>query len=229
MATVFSVATQPLTLLMMFDTSASIAPNLARVREAARTAVSALAKDDRARIGTFGHEIAISPHLTGDKDVLARVIREEIWPGLHTRLWDALSLSMRQLSTDSGRRALVVLSDGRDSSTLNSGQMNASRSATRTLATRDDWTVYAVNVGTTIDRPLVEIVEDTGGRTVRVGRASELPGAFAGVMDELRHQYLIGIPTDKRDGKLHQLEVRVRRPDVTVRARRTYQAGDAAK
>lgn len=228
-STVFTTSPQALTLLMMFDTSASVAPDLRRVREAARTAVSALGSQDRASIGTFGHEIAVNPHLTGDKEVLARVIREEVWPGLKTRLWDALSLALRQLANDSGRRALIVLSDGRDSSTIGSGQMAAARTSTRSLALRDDWTVYAVNVGTAIDRQLTEIVDDTGGRAVRLRRASELAGAFAGFMEELRHQYLLGIPAEEPDGRLHRIEVRVRRPHMTVRARQAYQAEGGSK
>lgn len=220
----FSTSLQPLTLLLMFDTSASLAQNMDQIRLAANACIGALDRDDRARVGTFGHEIAISPHLTADKSILLRVVREELWPGLKTRLWDGLKLALGQLRRETGRRALIVLSDGRDSSTIDGTTQAASRSAVRAMATADDWTVYVVNVGTTIDRSLVEIVEDTGGRAVRVARAAGLAAAYAGVMDELRHQYLLGFVTESADGLVHTIEVRSLRPGLTIRARRTYQA-----
>lgn len=223
-ATVFSTSPQPLTLLLMFDTSASLAQNLDQVRLAANTFIDALGANDRARIGTFGHEIAISPHLTGDKSILLRVVREEIWPGITTRLWDGLNLALKQLTRESGRRALVVLSDGRDSSSLDGSTRSSARSAVLALATTDDWTVYAVNVGTSIDRALVEIVEETGGRAAQATRASGLAAVYAGVMSELRHQYLLGFAMEHADGAIHSIEVRPLRPGLTIRARKTYKA-----
>jgi VWFA-related protein len=227
--TVFDTTPQPLTLLLMFDTSASLANNLDNVRLAATACVAALKAGDRARLGTFGHEIAISPHLTGDKSILARVIREEIWPGVRTRLWDGLHLGLSGLAGETGRRALIVLSDGRDSSSRHQSNTSASRAAVRAAATADDWSVYAVNVATGIDRALVEIVNDTGGRAVRTDRPSGLATAYAGVMNELRHQYLLGFAAAQSDGAIHTIDVRVRRPGLTVRARRVYRADGVAK
>ena len=227
--TVFDTTAQPLTLLLMFDTSASIAPNLDKVRLAANAAVAALTVGDRARIGTFGHEIAISPHLTGDQSILTRVIREEIWPGVRTRLWDALRRALEDLSGETGRRALVVLSDGRDSSSRDQSKITASRAAVRASATSDDWSVYAVSVAGSIDRSLVEIVNETGGRAIRTAGPSDLTTGYTSVMNELRHQYLLGFAAAQSDGAIHTIDVRVRRPGLTVRARRVYRADGVPK
>lgn len=228
--TVFATAAQPLTLLLMFDTSASIAPSLDKVRQAALACIDALQPGDRARIGSFGTEIAISPHLTDDKTVLRRVVREELWPGFSTRLWSALRLGLTQLSHDAGRRALVVLSDGVDTSRspAHASMAGGNQSEVMNLARQDDWMVYAVTVhgglGTGISRALTDVVEETGGRAVHVGRAADLGGAYAGVMDELRHQYLLGMSAEQPDGTIHRLEVRSRTAGLTVRARKGYRA-----
>jgi VWFA-related protein len=77
---------------------------------------------------------------------------------------------------------------------------------------------------------LKEMASDSGGGFVDLRPNADLAATFSRVSDELHHQYLLGLTTTKLDGRIHRLDVRVRDPSMTVRARRTYVAtpgGDA--
>jgi VWFA-related protein len=112
--TTFSNDIMPVALVLLLDMSASMAGEHVRVQQAALRFVDALLPDDRVRVGTFGDEIAMSPWLTSDKDVLRRILREEVWPGGGTPLWSAMRAAMQSLDAVTGRRALLILSDGID-------------------------------------------------------------------------------------------------------------------
>ena len=72
---------------------------------------------------------------------------------------------------------------------------------------------------------LREITDDSGGRTEIIDGARGLDAATAGIADELSQQYFIGyVSTLPKDGRWHTIDVRVRRGDYTVRARRGYVA-----
>ena len=112
--TTFSNDIMPVALVLLLDMSASMTGEHPRVQQAALRFVDALLPEDRVRVGTFGDEIALSPWLTSDKDVLRRILREEVWPGGGTPLWSALRAAMKSLDGVRGRRALLILSDGSD-------------------------------------------------------------------------------------------------------------------
>ena len=84
--TIFSNDPKPATVALMLDMSESIIKKMVRLRDATRQLVKELDPDDRVRVGTFGEEIAVSPHLTGDQDLLSRILLEELWPGGPTPL-----------------------------------------------------------------------------------------------------------------------------------------------
>jgi len=110
--TVFSREPVPITVTLLIDVSGSQERTVMWMRDAARAFVDAMLPDDRARIGTFGAEIAISPRLTADKTYLHRVLDEEIWPGGFTPLWEALDRAMAGLADQPGRRVVLMLTDG---------------------------------------------------------------------------------------------------------------------
>ena len=110
----FSNDTQPITVVVMLDMSGSMFSRFIRVRTSTLSFVDALSPQDRAQIGTFGEEIAISPHLTGDKEILRRVLRSELWPMGGTPIWNALDAAMSALTSESGRRVVLTLTDGQN-------------------------------------------------------------------------------------------------------------------
>jgi len=113
-ATVFSHEIVPITVALLLDMSDSMRAEYFRVRESAARFVEVLLPDDRVRIGTFGYEAALSPYLTGDKTILNRILREELWISHWTVLWSALKGAMDSLENEPGRRVVLALTDGLD-------------------------------------------------------------------------------------------------------------------
>jgi len=110
----FSREIVPITVVMLLDMSGSQETGVTWLRNGAAAFVNRMLAADRARIGTFGVEIAISPRLTSDQVYLHRVLREEIWPGGATPLWEAMDLAMSSIAAEQGRRVILALTDGID-------------------------------------------------------------------------------------------------------------------
>jgi Ca-activated chloride channel homolog len=223
----FSNEIQPLTVALLLDMSASMNPGLLRVRDSTLHFIQALLPHDRVRIGTFGAEIAISPILTGDKAVLSRIAREELWPGGGTPLWNALHAGMESLQAETGRRVVLVLTDGMDSGSL--GEWKGNFGEVRRRARADGFMLYAIGMeGVFHDtdrlREFNRLVDETGGGRFEASRDDDLAATFARVADELRHQYLIGFVPQLLDGREHRIEVRLTRSGLQARARTSYVA-----
>jgi Ca-activated chloride channel family protein len=215
---IFSSDRQPITAGLLLDMSASMEDRWARVRDAAMRFVGALDRVDRLRIGTFGSEIALSPHLTGDKAVLGRVLREELWPGGSTPLWTAMQAAIQSLAGEGGRRTIVMVTDGVDTSGARHAQV-AER------AVKERFMVYAIGLeGKGLGPRLVDLIGETGGGRFDLKKGDDLGTAFLNIADELRHQYLIGFTPEALDGLAHTLDVRVNRPGFTVRAPKQFVA-----
>jgi VWFA-related protein len=220
----FSNEKQSITVAMMLDMSGSMAAELLRVRQSAERFVDALDPGDRVRIGSFGDEVVVSPIVTSDKQVLARVLREELWPDGATPLWRALDAAMNALAAESGRRVVLALSDGRDSDLLGGGP---DAGDVRQRAVQQSFMVYAIGMeraiyGLTSD--LAKLAEETGGGHFELKTNANLGDTFARVAEELRHQYLISYQMPETDGKIHRVDVVVRQPGCRVRTRKSYLA-----
>lgn len=235
---IFSSDVQPITVAVMLDMSGSMAPRFMRVRAATLHFVNALLPHDRATIGTFGSEVFVSPLLTGNKTVLKRVIEEELWPGGGTPLWAGIDEAMTALSGETGRRIVLALTDGKDSG----GELrrpwrpagtretikwpgNPTLGKVRKRAVEQAFMVYAIGLeGGGLDSGVIELADETGGGHFQLQRAADLNETFMQVADELRSQYALGFVPAAADGKLHTLDVEVRRAGHKVRARRNYLA-----
>jgi Ca-activated chloride channel homolog len=219
--TVFSNDPQPLTLVLLVDMSVSMDGSFLQVREATRHFVDALQPEDRVRIGTFGDEVALSPHLTGDKQILRRVLDEELWPGGASPIWNATLTAMTSLRNEIGRRVVLVVTDG-----VNMPQgFSGSHADALRRATREGVMVYAIGVermGIHVD--LKALVDETGGGWFEIRGGDDVTRAFTRVSDELRRQYVLGFTPAALDGKQHALQVTLADPALTARARRSYMA-----
>jgi Ca-activated chloride channel homolog len=225
--TAFSNEAQPITVALLLDMSGSMMPRIIRVRDSTLRFIDALHAEDRVRIGTFGSEISLSPLLTGDKDVLRRIAREELWPGGGTPLWNAIYAAMGSLAAEPGRRVILVLTDG-----MNSGSLSGWKGDfddVRARATREGYMIYSIGMEGLFQaeaamQKYLELIDDTGGGHFKVGPSDDLQATFARVADELRRQYLIGFEPAVHDGKEHRLDVRLKKPGLTARARKSYVA-----
>lgn len=133
---VFSREIVPITVTVMLDVSNSLETGVLWTRDAGRAFVDALLPEDRARIGTFGREIAISPRLTSDTRYLHRVLAEEVWPGGETPLWTALDRAMSSLRDHSGRRVILALTDGLNSVSRGTSRLSSNSGGVATASGR---------------------------------------------------------------------------------------------
>ena len=219
--TVFDNTPQDITVAVMFDMSGSMARQHPRIRAAAQALVDALWEKDRARIGSFGEEVAISPLLSSDKPTLRRIVNEELWPGGATPLWHATEVAMNSLDAEPGRRVVLLFTDGDDSGFMVPG----SRKRVGELAERGGFMIYAVGLEENgLSDDMSTFAQDTGGGRFLVKAQDDLGKTFAQVVEELHHQYVIGFSPEALDGKSHKLTVRSRQPGMQVRSRRSYLA-----
>jgi VWFA-related protein len=223
--TLFKSDVQPITVVVMLDTSGSMTMNLDLLKQAAERFVTRLLPADQARIGSFSEKIIISPTFTHDRDELIRILHNDIQFGNPTFLWDAIDESMTALSRETGRRVVLVFTDGEDDRS-----QRRSFKDVLTRAQNEDFMIYAVGLEshflgqtTRPDRHLRQLAESTGGGYFELTRTADLNATFTRVADELHRQYVLGIDA-QLDGTVHALDVRVKVPGMTVRARKSYLA-----
>jgi Ca-activated chloride channel family protein len=243
----FDNTPQPIRLVLMLDVSGSMEGNLALLREASEQLFARLRPDDRLRIGSFGEEIVVSPSFTRDLRELRAALPRSIRPDAPTPLWRALDEALDAFKDEGDERPVVlVLSDGKDSGPIDFRQRTSSQGEVIDRAQRDSVMIYAVGMRSrgrrqmppgagpaglqaalTADLPdpeLARVAEDTGGGYLEIRYGEDLGAAFAKVADELHSQYLIGFAPPKRDGKVHDVDVRVSQKGLKARARKSYVA-----
>ena len=237
----FDNGLQPISIVVMLDTSGSMLGNLPLLRNAAVQMFTKLLPDDRARVGNFGDQITVSPEFTNDTNKLIRALWLELEAGGATPLWAAINVAMTTLSPVKGRRVVLVLSDGHDTGLWRHGVRTGPQ--LRDIVNRaraDEFMIYAIGMRSrgastltgltsryTNDAPdpgLSTLAAESGGGYFELTGAEELGPVFARVADELHRQYLIGFSSPVDDGQVHAIEVRVSDPSMKVRARRSYVA-----
>jgi Ca-activated chloride channel family protein len=217
---------QPITMVAMLDTSGSMADNVGLVRSGAMALVGNLLKEDRVRFGTFGGRIMLSPRFSSDRDELERFLLERLRPMGATPLWDAMDVAMDALAAETGRKVVLAFSDGND--TMSAMKMKEALKQ----ALWDELMIYGIGCwgiqsGTKAEKPdggLRKIAEETGGGYMELQWRDGLDASFRRVADELHRQYVLGFSPEKLDGKVHKLEIRVTRPGLIARARKSYVA-----
>ena len=231
--TFFSNEISPFSVVIMLDRSGSMLQHLEVIREAAAAFVRQMTPDDKARIGSIGTRIMISPpEFTPDHDVLLDVLRQPLGGG-SSPVWLSVDQSITALYNQGGRRVVLVLSDGHDEPSDNHPRTPFKSVAERVR--RADVMVYAVGFAAVeprggrpkiehADPKLRELAEISGGGYFELIDAADLTRLFTRVVDELHRQYWLGFEPPKRDGKVHEIQVRVKRPGMTARARQSYLA-----
>jgi Ca-activated chloride channel homolog len=243
----FDNTPQPIRLIVMLDVSGSMEGNLELLRAASDQLFARLSPTDRVRLGTFGADIEISESFTSDPQEMRAALPDHIPSEVPTPLWQAMEEAMDGFEdTGAERPVILVLSDGQDSGPRGFGRYDYSQAGTIDRARRDDVMIYAVGMRSrgqrrmqpgigpgslramvTDDMPdpgLAKVAEETGGGYTEIRYGEDLGAAFARVVDELHSQYLLGFVPPKRDGKVHDVDVRVSERGLKPRARKSYVA-----
>jgi Ca-activated chloride channel family protein len=245
--TQFDNTPQPIGLIVMLDVSGSMEGNLPLLRGAAEQLFARLRPDDVARVGTFGHDVTISPSFTRDPGALLAALPDGIAADAPTPLWRGIEQALDAFKDlDDRRKVILVLSDGKDTGSLSLRQRPASQGEVIDRARREDVMIYAVGMRSRSTRSmppavgpgglramlladlpdpgLARVAEETGGGYTEIRFGQDLGAAFAGVADELHTQYLLGFAPPRRDGKVHDINVRVTPGGMKPRARKSYVA-----
>jgi Ca-activated chloride channel family protein len=219
--TAFAAGEFPLAVAIGLDRSFSMAGNgnrLAVAKSAARTFVGALRPTDQVMVIAIGGDTEIVAPLSSDRSA-ALFALDRLEPWGTTPLYDAALIALDAIQTASGRRALMLLSDGTDrySNTLAADLVEQAR--------RRDVLIYPVAIGSSRPPLFAELAAATGGRSFHAREPRELVSTMDTIARELRFQYLLGyVPARgvSTDPAWHAIDVTVTRPDVRIRARDGY-------
>ena len=234
--TFFRKADVRLALALLIDSSASMDEALPIAQEAAAGFVRQLGPADVATVVDFDSRVQILAPFTDDKTALDDAIRNTVAAG-STSMYNAVYIALRELGkirlNDEQevprRRAIVLLSDGEDTSSL------VTFDEVLDVAQRSDSVIYAIGLGITASAArrsgdpsfvLTRLAQQTGGRAFFPSLAKDLTGVYADIRDELSSQYLLAyVSSNERTGRWRNVNVRVNRPGLTVRTKQGYFAG----
>jgi Ca-activated chloride channel homolog len=211
----------PLEIMVAVDVSGSMTSAMPVVKEAVKKFLSALRPTDHVTLLSFNDNVFTLARPTVDlAGRLKAVDRMAPWGG--TALYDVVIKAIDQLGKQTGRRALVVFTDGED---LNS-RVTADAAERRVEAS--DVVVYPIGQGRapkvgTLKRVLEQLAQRSGGRAF-FEDLDGLDDVFKSIVDELSNQYLLGYsrPDSARDSRWRKLKIEVPGRDVRIRTRQGY-------
>jgi Ca-activated chloride channel family protein len=213
----FFLEDRPITMAIVLDSSGSMRDAMPDVHQAAASFVETLRPQDKGLVIDFDDKVFLLQDLTSDQALLKEAVTSTEALG-STALYDALHAAFRQLRGIDGRKAIVLLTDGDDTSS----QLAYDRILEEAKA--QNVLIYGIGLGDVRKSVLKELSETTGGRAFFVAKASQLADVYRKIADELRRQYYLSYSTTntKWDGRFIKLEVKSTNPDWSVRARRGY-------
>lgn len=231
----------PLYVAVLMDTSPSTAGKLRFEQESAMNFIQTVVRPrkDRVLFATFDHQIELKQDFTDKLDLLDRAVFGVKKLGTQTALYDAIwQFCDEKLRSVSGRRVLVVITDGEDT------YSRADLRDAIDIAQRTETTVYVISTkaglaGTVpgvklgqvkdkADNSLVKLAEETGGVAFFTGDMLSLERSFTKINKELRAQYLVTYKpaNDRYDGSYRRIEVKLNtdQGNLKVRTKQGYKA-----
>jgi len=222
----FSAAETPFAAAIVIDTSGSMDTRLTLARSAAIQFLDGLRESDVAAVYNFDYKVEQLQDFSPGRDLPQKAF------GLRAKTTTALNDAVLRAADDLGarpekRRAIVVLSDGGE----NGSRASSDKALNHALA--GGATIYAVNMseeGPTRDIVGSSILETlaakSGGQYISTPGGQKLRDALEAVLEELSHQYtLTYVPSNReRDGKWRAIDLKLARPETTVRTRKGYRA-----
>jgi Ca-activated chloride channel family protein len=233
--TFFNRSNLPIALSLLLDTSASMEDKLTTAQEAAVGFSRKLRVSDLAQVVDFDSRVSIAQPFTSNIADLEAAIRRTS-PGGSTALHNAIYIALKELkkvqarsSEDIRRQAIIVLSDGEDTSSL------VSFDEVLELAKRSETAIYSIGLRSRgperargsfneSDFVLRQLAQETGGKAYFARAAAELTGIYEQISDELSSQYMVGYSSKnpKRDGGWRRIVVRVTGATATARTKQGY-------
>ena len=230
----FNRTSLPIALSLLMDTSASMESRLPIAQEAAIGFARKLRPQDLAQLVDFDSRVEITQDFTNNVAALEKAIRATAAGG-STSLHNALYISLKELAKikaksqdDIRRRAIVVLSDGEDTSSL------VSFEEVLELAKRSETAIYTIGLQPRetsalrgfreAEFVLRQLAQETGGRAFFAQKIEDLKDVYSQIADELSSQYSMAYTSTnpRRDGAWRRVVVKVNRPGATARTKLGY-------
>lgn len=223
---------QPLSISLLIDTSGSTAKDLKAEIAAAMRFLKALTSqghpEDALALYSFNHDVTLLSNFTRNASRINRAL-QALSADAGTSLYDALVLASERLQERDGRHVVIMISDGGD--TTSHYDYHA---ALRALH-RADAILYPIviqpitnDAGRNVrgENALLQLAASTGGRAYFPASGISLDDVFAGILRDLRTQYLLayyprGLPTAPR-GTFRKVEVRLTDPKLRASTRGGY-------
>lgn len=239
--TFFNKTNLPIALALLLDTSASMESKLPTAQEAAIGFAKKLRAQDLAEVIDFDSRVVVLQNFSNALTDLEQAIHKTSAGG-STSLYNAVYIALKDLkkvvaknTEEIRRQAIIVLSDGEDTSSLLPFE------EVLDLAKRSETAIYSIGLrtpdgpGTTTkgfkeaEFVLRQFSQETGGRAFFPSQLSDLAGVYGQIADELSSQYTVGYTSrnPKRDGSWRRIVVRVNRPSLTARTKLGYFAPTA--
>ena len=230
----FNRSNLPIALSLLIDSSASMEQRMEHAQEAAIGFARRIREQDIAQVVDFDSRVEIRLGFTNKIDELESAIRSTS-PGGSTALHNAVYISLKELAKvkaknpdEIRRQAIVVLSDGEDTSSL------VSFEEVLELAKRSETAIYTIGLQPRetsalrgfreAEFVLRQLAQETGGRSFFAQEVEDLKNVYGQIADELSSQYSMGYASKnpRRDGAFRRLVVQVNRPNTTARTKRGY-------
>jgi len=233
--TFFTRRPQPIALSMLLDSSASMEDKLQMLQIAAANFVKRLKANDMAQVIDFDSRVSIRQSFTSNQAELQNAILQTVAGG-STSLHNAIYVSLKELGKikaqtdeDVRRQALIVFSDGEDTSSL------VSFEEVLELAKRSETGIYTIALRGNDSNSrgfreaefvMRQLAQETGGRAFFPAKIDDLNGVYAQIADELASQYTLGYTSKnpRTDGAFRRIVVQVARQNATARTKRGYYA-----
>jgi len=234
--TFFNKTNLPIALAVLLDTSASMETKLATAQEAAIGFAKKLRAQDLAEVIDFDSRVVVLQNFSNSLPELEQAIRKTSAGG-STSMYNAIYIALKDLkkvvaknTEEIRRQAIIVLSDGEDTSSLLPFE------EVLDLAKRSETAIYAIGLRTP-DGPgsttkgfkeaefvLRQFAQETGGRSFFPSQTADLAGIYGQISDELSSQYTVGYTSrnPRRDGSWRRVVVRTTRPNLTARTKLGY-------
>ncbi|MES1255878.1 MAG: VWA domain-containing protein, partial [Acidobacteriota bacterium] len=225
----FQIAVDPVQIVLTLDESGSMRKAVDEMKAAAREFVQALEPRDPVALITFSDHVLFAHDLATNRQWSFDAIDKYQALG-GTALYDALYDSIMRLKFVQGRRAVVVLTDGRDEDNPGTGPGSVHvLDDVIARAKEVDTAIYAIGLGPKVDRPLLErLAQISGGAAYFPASAAELTEQYRGIVENLRRRYVLGYASSnpKRNGAWRAVEIRPRAGTLQVHSRGGYFAPD---
>jgi VWFA-related protein len=220
----FNEAVAPVSIMLALDGSGSMARAAEAARLAAHAFVQSLRSDDALGVLVFADDVQVAHDLTTKRDISHEAVDAYQTKG-GTALYDGVAEAVTRLRSVPGRRAVVLVSDGRDENAPSTGP-GSTRSWEEAMdSVRDaEATIYVIGLGARVDRERLEqMASVTGGEAYFTTDVAELEQHYRRIVEELHRRYVLGYTStnNTRDGAWRRVEINV--PEgLRVRSRGGY-------